>query len=518
MASSFGKVPPQAVDLEEAVLGALILEGRLEKRRLLRVLSSEVFYKEAHRIIYEAMCEMADRGDPIDMLTVTNELKVRGDLEKAGGLFYITMLTNRVASADNTDYHIHILLQYSIKREIIKIGSNMVRDGYDDCTDPFDILEKYIHQLESVHCSKAEGLNIDNSKATQRVSKIFATSNKSSSILLFYQTGWPRFDSLVSLGGNKIVLVAGAAKHGKTRLTAAMIFSLLDRYPEISVKWVTLEDSAEDIVMHYLSSKVYVKGKDLKKKNFNSSLMPVINKYLDKWSKYDVEFIDKSLEIKDIGAIFLDFVNKRPGRFCILIIDNILSLKDRVNMKYDLNGFYDYAMNEVLQIRQATKALIIPIHHFRDAQQDKDNLRDGYRPRLTDMKGTEAFRRVPNQVLLVNYPGKYKDLLAEYKGDAKENLKKMFVIDVSASREDETIDEQDGVIHMFASLDYNTFKEVDYYDPTTGMDGKMRLYPTGYTEDEPEEAPPANLPSDAMPIDEFISQLPKPNDDTLPPF
>lgn len=491
-----------------------MLEGKIEKKRLLRLLRTEAFYKESHQVIYDAMCAMAERDDPIDILTVTNELRVRGDLETAGGPYYITMLTNRVASSENTHYHIHIILQYAIKREIIRIGSEMVRLGYEDDTDPFELLETSIRQLETIHYAKAEGLNIDNTRATQRVTSMFMRT-KGNNILLFYQTGWKRFDSLVSLGMNKIVLVAGAAKHGKTRFVASMIFSLLDQYPEISVKWVTLEDSAEDIVMHYLASKVYVKGKDLKKQNFRAELMPVINKYLDRWSKYDVDFIDKSLEIKDIGVIFQDFVNKRPGRFCILIIDNILSLKDRVNMKYDLNGFYDFAMNEVLQIRQQTKALIIPVHHFRDAQQDKDNLRDGYRPRLTDMKGTEAFRRVPNQVLLINYPGKYKDLLAEYKGEAKENLKKMFVVDVSASREDETIDEHDGVIHMFASLDYNVFQEVDYFDPTKGLEGKMQYFTPVDTDDH--ETTPAP-PSDAMPIEDFITQrLPKLEDD-VPPF
>ena len=467
----FGKVPPQDIELETAVLGALILEGGPEKGKLISILKDWMFYREAHRQILIAIQELYLAGAPVDILTVTAKLREMKTLEAVGGPYYITTLTNRVVSSDNTEYHIRLLQQYGMRRQLIQIANNCMNAAFDESVDVFDLIDKTDKEINAVNVSKGESVLKGNRNVSQVVGTMM-NAPKSSSIQLYYQTGWKRFDSLVSLGANKIVLVAGGAKMGKTRFVSSMFFRMLETYKDMSILWVTLEDSAEDIVIHFLSSKVYVKGKDIKKKNFSSTLMPFINSAMDIWSTFDIEFVDKTLNIKTIGTLFKIFCSKRLGRFCALVIDNILSLNDRVDMKNELNSFYDYVMNEVLSIRQETKGLIVPVHHFRDAQQDKENLKEGYRPRLTDMKGTEAFRRVPNQVLLINTPGKYKDLLSEYKGDMKENLKKMFIVDVGASREDDNVGETDGVIHMLSSLDYNVFQEVDYYDPTQGMEGK----------------------------------------------
>jgi len=479
-----GKISPQAIELEEGVLGALLISER--DSSIMPIFEPKIFYKKAHQIIATGILELHLEDVPYDMLMVVERLRFKGELDMAGGPYFITTLVNKVSSDANIAFWYKIVQQKFISREIIRIGSEMIRLAYDDCTDIFEMLDDAREQLEALDLSKHEKISQNNMSITSMVLKSMtkvADRGKS----LFYRTRWANFDSRVITGPNKIILLAGGAKMGKTKFVAMWISGLLEDYAEISVCWITLEDSASDCVTHYLSSKVFIKGKDLKKKNFNPNLMPILNEHLDRWSKFDVEFIDQSLKIRKIAGIFKTFCDKRPDRFNILVIDNILSLDDRSDYKHDLNSFYDDVMNEILRIRQSSKALILVVHHFNDAQQNKDNLKDGYRPRLTDIKGTESFRRVPNQVLMINTPAKQKDLLAEYKGERKENLKSLYIIDVGASREDNNLDADDGVIHMLASLDYNVFKEVDYYDPEKGVKkGAMETF-EHYTSDSNEQ-------------------------------
>ena len=121
--SEHGKIPPQAIDLEEAVLGALMLE-RDALTSVIELLKPEIFYKDAHQMIFKAIQNLFTKTQPIDILTVTNELKLMGELEAVGGPFFITQLTNRIASAANIEFHTRVLIQKFIQRELIRVSVN----------------------------------------------------------------------------------------------------------------------------------------------------------------------------------------------------------------------------------------------------------------------------------------------------------------------------------------------------------------------------------------------------------
>ncbi len=123
-----GKVPPQAVDLEEAVLGAMMLE-KDAVTAVIDILTKDVFYKEAHQKIFGAIQRLFEKSEPIDILTVTHELKSSGELDMIGGPYYITMLTSRIASAANVEYHARIIQQKHIQRQLIKIFSEIIQDA-----------------------------------------------------------------------------------------------------------------------------------------------------------------------------------------------------------------------------------------------------------------------------------------------------------------------------------------------------------------------------------------------------
>lgn len=137
----FGKVQPQAKALEEAVLGALMLD-KDALAIVIDILSSKSFYIEAHQQIYKAICTLFEDSNPVDLLTVTEELKKMGVLDSIGGPYYLVELTNRVASAANIEYHARIISQKFIQRELIRVSTETIREAYEDTTDVFELLDK----------------------------------------------------------------------------------------------------------------------------------------------------------------------------------------------------------------------------------------------------------------------------------------------------------------------------------------------------------------------------------------
>src|SRR3989337_3912597 len=136
----YGKVPPQARDLEEAVLGAIMLE-KSAFDTVVEILKPECFYVDSHQRIYRAMQGLQQKNQQIDILTVVEELKIREELDIIGGPYYVTRLTNAVISSANIEAHSRIILQKFIQRELIRISGEIIGDAYEDSTDVFDLLD-----------------------------------------------------------------------------------------------------------------------------------------------------------------------------------------------------------------------------------------------------------------------------------------------------------------------------------------------------------------------------------------
>ena len=144
-----GKLPPQAIELEEAVLGALMLDNEALSDTI-DILKPEYFYRMEHQKIFDAIIVLFNESKPVDILTVIEQLKKMGALENIGGAFYITGLTNSVASSANTEYHARIIVEKFIQRSLIQISSNIIKDSFDETIDVFDLLSKAEQDLFSV--------------------------------------------------------------------------------------------------------------------------------------------------------------------------------------------------------------------------------------------------------------------------------------------------------------------------------------------------------------------------------
>src|SRR5436190_14751610 len=136
----YGKIPPQAKQLEEAVLGAIMLEKNAFDT-VAEILKPECFYVDGHQRIFRCMQNLAQKSQPIDILTVVEELRTREELEMVGGPYYVTKLTNTVVSSAHIGAHARIVLQKFIQRELIRISGEIIGDAYEDSTDVFELLD-----------------------------------------------------------------------------------------------------------------------------------------------------------------------------------------------------------------------------------------------------------------------------------------------------------------------------------------------------------------------------------------
>ena len=460
---------PRALDLEEVILGSIMLEAEtVHVKTVLTKLQSYHFFEQSHQVVCKAIKILYQEELPIDLLTVIERLRKNGDLVTAGGPVFVMQLTSRVAGSANIEYWFRIIYQKFLLREIIRIGLQKVNLALQDTTDAFDLLDDFILELEKVNHAKEEKVLMTAAKLGDEMTKELDVmqhpeSTDFSLLRKEYHLGWPRFDEIVSLGRDKIILIAGAASAGKSRFIRSIIYRLLERYPDVSICWITLEDSRQDLLRSYLASKVFITAKLLKAGKYDLSKTDLLKEHTKAFRKFDIEFIDQAIRSKEIVHHFTQFCDKRNDRFNILIIDNILSLDDQGEFRFDPNGFSNHVMHNLLKCRQKTNGLIIPLHHFNDAQQSKENLRNGYRPVLKDMKGSETFRRTPNQVLLINSFNIYKDLMGEYNGEEKEILESLFIVDTGKNREDK-INDSAAMIHFFTEMAYDQFWEIPLPD------------------------------------------------------
>ena len=451
-----GMLPPQAVDLEEAILGQLILEFNICFEKVQFMLSPEVFYKEPNQVIYAAIQSLYSKDAPVDLLSVTQELRLMGKLDAVGGAFYVTTLTSRVASSANIQYHVQVVYSKYILRKLIQESEWITKQAYGDNTDPIELLEVALENFNTISDT------ISNMKDEDQENPIAKTKEKVNDVvinnkLLFYETGLTKFDSIIGITPNEILLIAGPAGSGKTRKLIFLMNRLLRKYDNISVLWYTFEDPSDKVIRCFAGINMMMKEELIrgKKKKMTTDELREFNNYIDnEFSQYDIVFVEEQKYIKQIHQKFVTFCKKRPDRFCICIIDNIMLLEDNTTDKDDIIA------RELVKMRKHTGGLILPLHHFNDEQMGKDMLKHAYRPRIVHLKGRESYRRACSQVVLMNKPGIYPDLIAEYKGQ-ESILKNMLITEVAKNRDGTANDDDCTIIREWCNLDFIQFEEIE---------------------------------------------------------
>ncbi|MEJ7694116.1 replicative DNA helicase [Daejeonella sp.] len=264
IASGLGKLPPQALDLEEAVLGALMLE-KDALSAVIDILKPDVFYKDSHQKIFEAIQFLFQKSSPIDILTVTAQLRQQGDLEMIGGAYYITELTNRVASAANIEYHARIISQKFIQRELIRISTEIISNAYEDTTDIFDLLD---HAEKNLFDIAQNNLRRDSRKMDDIIRESLENLEKIKDKvdgLTGVPSGFTALDRITSgWQPSDLVIIAARPAMGKTAFVLSCARNAAVQFGK-PVVFFSLEMSSVQLVNRLISGETEIEQEKIRK-------------------------------------------------------------------------------------------------------------------------------------------------------------------------------------------------------------------------------------------------------------
>ena len=323
-----GKLPPQALDLEESVLGALMLE-KDALTNVIDILKPENFYKDANKEIYQSIIDLFNDSEPIDLLTVTSQLKKNGKLEYVGGSFYVTQLTTRVNSASNIEYHARIILEQSIKRQLIEVSGEVQKEAYEDTTDVFDLLdntEQSLFDISESHIRK----NYSQVKGLMKeaIDELQAKKTKKDGIT-GVPSGFIDLDNITSgWQPSDLVIIAGRPSMGKTAFVLSMMRNASIDH-EMPIALFSLEMSSLQIVNRLISSEAELDSDKIKKGNLKDYEWQQLLHKTDQLNNAKI-FIDdtpalsilelraKSRRLKsqhDIQCIIVDYLQLMSGEY-----------------------------------------------------------------------------------------------------------------------------------------------------------------------------------------------------------
>lgn len=259
----YGKVPPQALDLEGAILGACMLEKNAFDR-VSEILKPESFYRTAHQLVFKAMTSLSHKNQAIDILTVVEELKHLESLEEVGGPYFVERLTNSVVSSANIGTHALIIKQKFMKRELIRIGGETISAAYDDTTDVSDIIEAHEKQFTDLSTGGAIKSFTAQDEALVEAIKRIEDLRQQDDHLTGVPCGLTAIDQLThGWQGSDLIIMAARPAVGKTALALQFARNAaLDPFKPVPVGFWSLEMSTMQLTNRNLAaeSEIYLEN------------------------------------------------------------------------------------------------------------------------------------------------------------------------------------------------------------------------------------------------------------------
>ena len=413
----YGKVPPQAKDLEEAVLGAVMLEkGAFDT--VVEILKPECFYVDSHQRIYKAMQGLANKSQPIDILTVVEELRFKEELDLVGGPYYVTKLTNSVVSSANIEAHSRIILQKFIQRELIRISGEIIADAYEDSTDVFDLLdqaESKIYEVTSSHLrNNYETIDSVLVKTIQRIEDL---RHKNEDI-----TGVPSgFKSLdrITYGWQPtdLIILAARPSVGKTALALNLARNAaLHASKPTPVAVFSLEMSAGQLVQRILSaeSEIWLE-KIARGKMEEHEMKQLYARGIQRLAQAPI-FIDDTpaLNIFELRAKCRRL--KNANNIGLIIIDYLQLMSGTGENR---NGNREQEISNISRnLKGLAKELQVPIIALSQLSREVEKRKEGNKmPQLSDLRESGAIEQDADMVCFMYRP-EYYDVTQNEMGES----------------------------------------------------------------------------------------------------
>lgn len=402
-----GKIPPQAIDLEEAVLGALMLEKDVITK-VIEILRPDSFYKDAHRVIYDCILELNKNAQPVDLLTVTNELRKRGSLEYVGGPYFITTLTNKVASAANIEFHARIIAEKYLQRELIRISSEIQTDAFEESSDAFDILDSAERKLFEVSQGNIKkDFRAINSVVREAILEIEDLKNKDGG-LTGIPSGFQRLDKITSgFQKSDLVIIAARPGMGKTALALALTrnASLISDKPR-AVAFFSLEMSSKQLVMRMITSEAEIDNEKIKKGTLADHEWQQLNSRITKLSDAPI-FIDDTpaLSVFELRAKCRRL--KQQHDISMIIIDYLQLMRgDDASVK---NGNREQEVSYISRsLKALAKELDVPVIALAQLSRASERRGNTFIPMLSDLRESGSIEQDADMVMFVHRPEYYQ--------------------------------------------------------------------------------------------------------------
>lgn len=397
-----GKLPPQAIELEEAVLGAMLIDKK-GVDEVIDLLTPEAFYKAAHQHIFESIFNLFQSSQPIDLLTVSAELRKNGKLDSIGGDFYLVQLTQKVASSAHIEFHARIILQKFIQRSLIRISNEIIESSYKESIDVFDLLDEAESKLYDV----AQG-NIKKSSDTAQnlvllaKKKIEEIANKDG--LSGVASGFEKLDDLTSgWQPSDLIIIAARPGMGKTALTLSMArnIAVIQNTP---VAFFSLEMSSVQLITRLISAETGLSSEKLRTGKLASH----------EWKQLNVKVADLEkapLYIDDTPALSIFDLRAKARRLAsqyqikLIVVDYLQLMTAGSSSKA---GNREQEISTISRnLKSLAKELDIPVIALSQLSRAVETRGGTKRPQLSDLRESGAIEQDADIVSFIYRPEYY---------------------------------------------------------------------------------------------------------------
>lgn len=400
--TDLSKLPPQNIEAEKLVLGAFILE-RDTLPNYIDILSEKAFYDNSNAIIYKQIVKMFKNGEKIDIMTVTAGLIASGQLENVGGAYTVALLTQRIASADNIDSYIKIIMEHYVRRELINATSKATNTAYDLSYDIFSVLEHITATTDNLSSviAKRDVVSMDEAMTET----IYSIQEQMKSKTAGIPTGYPLLDYM--LGGfhdTDLIILAARPGMGKTSFALSTVYNILKNTNKY-VGFFSLEMSKDQLIKKLLSYETKIPSSKFRLNKIDKDDLNIVNAAAGKMGDQNLFICDTAglsvLEIKAKARRLKD-----QGKLDILFIDYMQLI---VGNKQSKNRNRE---NEVSQISANLKGLAkdldIPVIALSQLNRGVES-RNDKKPRLSDLRESGSIEQDADIVSFLYRPEYYED-------------------------------------------------------------------------------------------------------------
>lgn len=402
------KIPPQSVEMEQGVLGAILLENDVLVR-VMEVLEDRDFYQEAHRWIFQAMIELFEENTPIDLLTVTERLRKKERLEAIGGASYLTELVEIVPTAANVWHHARIVRDKAVLRGLIRTATAIVTESYDDTEDVDTLLDRAEQAIFEISQRKSTAGFVNINTVLKGSFKHIEQLYERKELITGVPTSFTRFDSLTAgLQPSDLIIIAGRPSMGKTAfsLNIAQHVGVRVRRP---VAIFSLEMSKEQLVMRMLCAEAQIDSSKLRTGFLSREDWPRLTRAAGTLSEASIYIDDtpaqSSLDIRAKARR----LRAELGDLALVIVDYLQLMRGRART--------ENRQQEISEITRALKALAkelqVPVVALSQLSRAVEQ-RKPPRPQLSDLRESGAIEQDADVVALI-----YRDEVYDENSDQK---------------------------------------------------------------------------------------------------